>query len=143
MTMRYKKGNEKKHLINNEIVRVRDNKKRDLFAIFVFIFSAALLLLFYLWQRLGNVELAYKIDYLKKEYAAEQEKNNGLRLQFESLSDLDRISKIAVSNLGMIIPNKDEIFITKRVKIRLATSEQGKLVYASKSKTALAQDENE
>jgi cell division protein FtsL len=141
--MRYKKGNEKKRLINNEIVRVRDNKKRDLFVIFVFIFSAALLLLFYLWQRLGNVELAYKIDRLKKEFAAEQEKNNGLKLQFESLSDLDRINKIAVSSLGMIIPKKDEIFITKRVKVRLETSETGKLAYASKLKARIAPEESE
>lgn len=141
--MRYKKGNEKKRLINNEIVRVRDNKKRDLFTIFVFIFSAAFLLLFYLWQRLGNVELAYRIDRLKKEYAVEQEKNNNLRLQMESLSDLDRIAKIAVSNLGMIVPEKDEIFITKKVKIRLETSKHGKVGYVSKREYAPAHGEEE
>ena len=130
--MKYKKGNEKKRLVNNEIVRVRDNKKRDLLLIFVFVFAAAVLLLFYLWQRLGNVELAYKIDNLKKEYSAEQEKNNTLRLQFESLGDLDRILQIATTRLGMVIPQKDEIIITRRVKIRVESTGSGKLAYASK-----------
>lgn len=141
--MRYKKGNEKKRLINNEIVRVRDNKKRDLLLIFVFVSTAATLLLFYLWQRLGNVELAYKIDNLKKEYSAEQEKNNTLRLQFESLGDLDRILQIATTRLGMVIPQKDEITITKRVKIRVESSESGKLADASRHGEHFLQAGNE
>jgi cell division protein FtsL len=130
--MRYKKGNEKKRLINNEIVRVRDNKKRDLLLIFIFVFAALTLLLFYLWQRLGNVELAYKIDSLKKEYSAEQEKNNTLRLQCESLGDLDRILQIATTRLGMVAPQKDEIIITRRVKIRIESFGSDKLAYTSK-----------
>jgi cell division protein FtsL len=141
--MRYKKGNEKKRLINNEIVRVRDNKKRDLFLIFVIVFAAAALLLFYLWQRLGNVELAYKIDNLKKEYSAEQEKNNTLRLQYESLGDLNRILQIASTRLGMVVPQKNEIFITRRVKIRVESAEAGKLAYAPKRSERFFQTGNE
>lgn len=141
--MRYKKGNEKKHLINNEIVRVRDNKKRDLLIIFVFIFSAALLIVFYLWQRLGNVELAYRIDNLKKEYAAEQEKNNSLRLQLENLSDLERISKIAESLLGMKIPAKDEIFITRRVQIKIESSERAGAISAGGQSSGFSKEAEE
>jgi cell division protein FtsL len=141
--MRYKKGNEKKRLINNEIVRVRDNKKRDLFVIFLIVFAAAALLLFYLWQRLGNVELAYKIDNLKKEYSVEQEKNNALQLQYENLGDLNRISQIASTRLGMIIPQKNEIFITRRVKIRIESTENSKLAYAKKRSESFFQTGSE
>lgn len=140
--MKYKKGNEKKHLINNEIVRVRDNKKRDLFTIFAIVFTAAALLLFYLWQRLGNIELAYKIDDLKKEYSAEQEKNNALRLQYESLGNLDRISQIATTKLGMVFPGKNEIFITRRVMVRPETTDTQKMAYTRKRSERLPQAGN-
>jgi cell division protein FtsL len=141
--MRYKKGNEKKRLINNEIIRVRDNKKRDLFVIFLIVFAAAALLLFYLWQRLGNVELAYKIDNLKKEYSTEQEKNNALQLQYENLGDLNRILQIASTRLGMVIPQKNEIFITRRVKIKIESIENSKLVYATKRSESFFQTGSE
>jgi len=121
--MKYKKGNAKKRLVNSEIVRVRDNKRRDLYLIFFFIFTIAALLLFYVWQRLENVELAYRIEELKKEYSKQVETNNKLKLKKERLIDLERISEIAKRELGMKEPGYYEIIITKPVKVKIESDD--------------------
>jgi cell division protein FtsL len=126
--MKYKKGNAKKRLVNMEIVRIRDNKRRELYLISGFIFTIALLLLFYVWQRLENVELAYSIEKLKKEYSKQQETNNKLKLEKERLIDLKRVSRIAKEKLGMREPRKEEIIITKPVRIKVESDDSDNFV---------------
>lgn len=125
--MKYKQGNQKNKLVNTEIVRVRDNRKRDLFLISLFVFTIGALIFFYVWQRLENVELAYKIDNTKTELKKAKELNDSLRLQYEKIISLDQISKIAGEKLGMREANGKEIVVTKPVRINIRSSEKTNL----------------
>jgi hypothetical protein len=132
--MKYKQGNQKKKLVNTEIVRVRDNRKRDLFLIFLFIFTIGALIFFYVWQRLENVELAYRIDNTKKELKKAKELNDSLRLQYEKIISLDQVSKIAGEKLGMREAYGKEIVVTKPVRINIRSSEKTNLYALSRFK---------
>lgn len=126
--MKYKKGNEKKRLVNTEIVRIKDNKRRELYIIFIFIVTLASLVLFYVWQRIENVELAYKLESLKGELQKIDDENTKLKIQFEKLSTLSRIEKIAREDLGMVIPPHTSIFITNPVKLKIQESSKTEMV---------------
>ncbi|MBN2135804.1 MAG: cell division protein FtsL [Acidobacteria bacterium] len=117
--MKYKRGNQKKKLVNTEIVRVQDNKKKELIIIFCFIATIFSLVFFYVWQRLANVELAYKIENVKKELKKEEEVNSILKLQYEQLSDLKRVRQLATTQLGMKEPGKNELVTPKPIKLNV------------------------
>ncbi len=117
--MKYKKGNQKKKLINSEVVRVKDNKRRDLILIALFIFSIAAMVFFYVWQRMENVEMAYQIENIKKELKETREENDSLKLQYEKLIDLRRIEELAVEQLKMRKAFSGELFITKPVLLNV------------------------
>lgn len=71
------------------------------------------LLLGYLWQQVQATRMGYRIEELKRVRSGLAEANRKLQLEATRLKSLDRIESISKSQLGLVIPEKEEIFLLK------------------------------
>ncbi|MFC1546413.1 cell division protein FtsL [bacterium] len=87
--------------------------KRQYFKIILFlgIFTGGLLI--YVWERFEAVNICYEIQNLDTRSDNLHFDISRLELKLNKLSDLKRIEKIAVDNLGMISPGEKDIVILK------------------------------
>lgn len=81
----------------------------------LFCCTAAMLggLLLYLWPQMRLVDLGYIESELRRERAGALQRQEELRLELVSLSQLSRIEEIAVEHLGLASPHTSQIIFVR------------------------------
>src|SRR6185436_4817380 len=106
----------KKDVRNNPIVReVDEARQRQLwrsvgiggFLVLVFLFSA--------WQHFELLRHGHEIQRLQPDRAAEEDVNRHLRLEIETLRTPGRIERIALKELHLVAPARDQAIVLERV----------------------------
>ncbi len=106
----------KKDVRNNPIVReidyVRQREQWKFVAIAAFL---VLFGLFYGWQHYEIREHGYLIEEMQRQRATEEEIGRHLRLEIETLKSPKRIEALAVGQLHLVAPSRDEAIVIERV----------------------------
>src|SRR5215208_4948933 len=106
----------KKDVRNNPIVREVDaTRQRQLWQSVVLGGVLVLVLLFSAWQRFEVLGHCYEIQRMQQERAAEEEVNRRLRLEIETLRSPARIERIAIRDLHLVVPARDQAIVLERV----------------------------
>jgi cell division protein FtsL len=101
-----------KRINNANLVRDADTKYRREYVGMTCLFAAFLLcLFFYGWQHYRWITNGYKIEEAQKQKQQLTEMGHQLRLERESLRNLQRIDDIARRDLGMVLPAPGQIVI--------------------------------
>ena len=72
-------------------------------------------LLFSAWQHFELLRHGYQIERMQQDRAAEEEVNRHLRLEIETLRSPRRIEKIALEQLHLVAPTRDQAIVIERV----------------------------
>jgi cell division protein FtsL len=67
----------------------------------------------YLWPQHRIVELGYRLEELESGMAKEKSLHRMLALEAASLSSLDRVERIATTQLGMVFPDPGQVQIVR------------------------------
>ena len=106
----------KKDIRNNPIVRVIDRERhRERWgsaAVGVLLVGA---LLFSAWQHFELLRHGYRLEQMQKERAAEEEIARHLRLEIETLRSPQRIERLAMDRLHMVVPGPGDATVIERV----------------------------
>ena len=106
----------KKDIRNNPIVReVDEARQRQLWRSVGIGLFLVVVLLFSAWQHFELLRHGYRIEQMQQERAAEEEINRHLRLEIETLRSPARIERIAIRQLHLIAPARDEAIVLERV----------------------------
>jgi cell division protein FtsL len=106
----------KKDVRNNPIVReVDEARQRELwksvgiasFLVITFLFSA--------WQHFELLRHGYEVEEMQRQRTAEEETGRRLRLEIETLKSPKRIETLAIEQLHLITPSRDEAIVIERV----------------------------
>ena len=101
-----------KHINNVNVVRDTDMRYRREYIAMTCLFAAFLFcLFFYAWQHYRWITTGYKIEEAQRQKEQLTEMSHQLRLERESLRNLQRIDDIARRNLGMVLPAPGQIVI--------------------------------
>ena len=107
----------KKDVRNNPIVREIDQERqRQLWRTAAISAVLVIVLLFSAWQTFELVKHGYVLQRLEKERAAEEEVNRHLRLEIETLRSPKRIEDIAVKQLKLVSPDRNQAIVIERVR---------------------------
>ena len=118
----------KKDVRNNPIVRELDEERqRQLWRTAAVGAVLVLVLLFSAWQTFELVRHGYVIQQLEAERAAEEEINRHLRLEIETLRSPRRIEEMALKDLKLVAPDRDQAIVIERVS---PTAPPGKSIVA-------------
>lgn len=106
----------RKDVRNNPIIREVDvARHREMWrSLAVGLFVVAVLL-FSAWQHFELLRHGYQLEDLQKALAAEQDVNNHLRLEIETLRAPGRIESIAVRRLHMKAPGPEEAIVLEKM----------------------------
>jgi cell division protein FtsL len=106
----------KKDIRNNPIVREIDRERhREMWgsaAVGVLLVGA---LLFSAWQHFELLRHGYRLEQMQKERAAEEEIARHLRLEIETLRSPQRIERLAMDRLHMVVPGPGDATVIERV----------------------------
>ena len=106
----------KKDVRNNPIVReVDETRQRELWKSASVAGFLVLVLLFSAWQHFELLRHGYQVEQMQSERAAEEEAARHLRLEIETLKSLKRIETLAVEQLHLVAPSRDEAIVIERV----------------------------
>ena len=106
----------KKDIRNNPIVReIDEERQRQLWRTAGISAVLVVVLLFSAWQTFELVRYGYVIQRLERERAAEEEITRRLRLDIEMLRAPERIEGMAIKELKLVAPGKDEAIVIERV----------------------------
>jgi cell division protein FtsL len=106
----------KKDIRNNPIVReIDEERQRQLWRTSGIGAVLVIVLLFSAWQTFELVKHGYVVQRLERERAAEEEVNRHLRLEIESLRSPQRIEQMAIRDLKLVAPAKDQAIVIERV----------------------------
>ena len=106
----------KKDVRNNPIVReVDEARQRELFKSVAIAGFLVLVLLFSAWQHFELLRHGYQIEQMERERAAEEETGRELRLEIETLKSPGRIERLAIDQLHLVAPSRDEAVVIERV----------------------------
>ena len=106
----------KKDVRNNPIVREIDEERhRQLWRTAGISAVLVLVLLFSAWQTLELVLHGYEVQRLERERASEEEVNRHLRLEIETLRSPRRIEEVAIKDLKLVAPDRDQAIVIERV----------------------------
>lgn len=72
----------------------------------------------YLWPQHRIVELGYSLEALEAKKAEQQGLHRMLSLEAASLSSLDRVERIATTQLGMVFPKPGQVRIVRNIPER-------------------------
>jgi len=101
-----------KHINNTNVVRDADTRYSREYVRMTCLFAAFLFcLFFYGWQHYRWITNGYKIEEAQKQREQLAEAGRQLRLERESLRNLQRIDDIARRQLGMVLPAPGQIVI--------------------------------
>lgn len=94
---------------NTPIVRELDKgRQRELRGLLLLAVPLVAVLLFSGWQHFVLLQHGYRIEEMRREYAAEQELNRHLKLEIEALESPARIEQVAIDILHMVAPTSDD-----------------------------------
>ena len=106
----------KKDVRNNPIVReVDEARQRQLWGSVATGGVLVAVVLFSAWQRFELLGHGYQLQRMQQERAAEVEINRHLRLEIETLRSPSRIEKIALEELHLVAPTRDQAIVIERV----------------------------
>jgi cell division protein FtsL len=106
----------KKDVRNNPIVReIDEERQRQLWRTTGISAVLVLVLLFSAWQTLELVLHGYEVQRLERERASEEEVNRHLRLEIETLRSPRRIEEVAIKDLKLVAPDRDQAIVIERV----------------------------
>jgi cell division protein FtsL len=106
----------KKDIRNNPIIREVDRaRQRQLWQTAGLVGLLAVVALFAAWQQFQQVRHGYEIQQLQQERAAEEEINRHLRLEIETLRDPRRIERMALDQLRLMAPPREQSIVIERV----------------------------
>ena len=101
---------------NAPIVRELDTgRQRELRGALILAVALVAVLLFSVWQHFELLQHGYRVEQMRQQYARQQELNRHLRLEIETLRSPARIERVAIGQLHMVAPDKDEELILERV----------------------------
>ena len=106
----------KKDVRNNPIVReVDEARQRQLWRSVGIGGFLVLVILFSAWQHFELLRHGYEIQRMQRERAAEEDVNRHLRLEIETLRSPGRIERIALKELHLVAPARDQAIVLERV----------------------------
>ena len=108
----------KKAVRNNPIMREIDrSRQRELWrSVLVGVFFVAVLL-FSAWQNFELIRHGYVVERMQRDRAAEEEINRRLRLEVETLKSPERIERLAIEELQLVSPRREQTIILDRIPI--------------------------
>ena len=106
----------KKDVRNNPIVREIDRERNREMArsVGIGVFLVAVLL-FWAWQQFELRRNGYRFEQMQQERAAEADVNRHLRLELQTLKAPERIERLAMSRLHMVMPRPEDASVIERV----------------------------
>ena len=106
----------RKDVRNNPIVReVDEARQRELWTSVGIAGFLVVVLLFSAWQHFELLRHGYQIEALQRERAVEEETARRLRLEIETLQSPTRIEALAMEQLHLVAPSRDEAIVIERV----------------------------
>jgi cell division protein FtsL len=106
----------KKDVRNNPIAReVDDERQRQLWRSLAIGGFLVLVILFSAWQHFELLRHGYEIQRMQRERAAEEDVSRHLRLEIETLRSPGRIERIAIKELHLVAPLRDQAVVLERV----------------------------
>jgi cell division protein FtsL len=106
----------KKDVRNNPIVReVDEARQREMWKSVGIAGFLVAVLLFSAWQHFELLRHGYQIEQLQRDRAAEEETTRRLRLEIETLKSPKRIEALAIDQLHLVAPSRDEAIVIERV----------------------------
>jgi len=106
----------KKDVRNNPIVREIDRERNREMArsVGIGVFLVAVLL-FWAWQQFELRRNGYRLEQMQQERAVEADVNRHLRLEVQTLKAPERIERLALRRLRMVIPRPEDASVIERV----------------------------
>ena len=106
----------KKDVRNNPIVREVDRERNREMArsVGIGVFLVAVLL-FWAWQQFELRRNGYRLEQMQQERAVEADVNRHLRLEVQTLKAPERIERLALGRLRMVMPRPEDASIIERV----------------------------
>ena len=106
----------KKDVRNNPIVReVDETRQRELWKSVGVASFLVLVLLFTAWQHFELLRHGYRVEQMQRELAAETALGRQLRLEIDTLKSPKRIEALAIGQLHLVTPSRDEAIVIERV----------------------------
>jgi cell division protein FtsL len=107
----------KKDVRNNPIVReVDQERQRELWRSVGVAGFLVLVLLFSAWQHFELLRHGYEAEEMQRLRATEEETGRQLRLEIETLKSPRRIESLAMGQLHLVTPSRDEATVIERVQ---------------------------
>src|SRR3954451_20745755 len=107
----------RKDVRNNPIVReVDEERQRELWKSVGVAVFLVLVLLFSAWQNFELLRHGYQTEELQRQRSAEEETGRQLRLEIETLNSPRRIEALAMRELHLVTPSRDEAIVIERVQ---------------------------
>ena len=98
------------------IVREDDEEKhRELWKSVGIACFLVVVLLFSAWQHFELLRHGYQVEELQRQRAGEEETARQLRLEIETLKSPKRIETLAIRQLHLVAPSRDEAIVIERV----------------------------
>jgi cell division protein FtsL len=106
----------KKDVRNNPIVREidRERNREMVRSVGIGVFLVAVLL-FWAWQQFELRRNGYRLEQMQQERAAEVDVNRHLRLEVQTLKAPERIERLALDRLRMVMPRPEDASVIERV----------------------------
>jgi len=106
----------KKDVRNNPIVReIDEERQQQLWRTAGISAVLVIVVLFSAWQTLELVLHGYEVQRLEHDRASEEEINRHLRLEIETLRSPKRIEEMAIKDLKLIAPDREQAIVIERV----------------------------
>ena len=106
----------KKDVRNNPIVRETDQaRQRELWTLVGIAGFLVLVLLFSAWQHFELLRHGYQVEQMQQERSSEEDAARQLRLEIETLRSPKRIEALAIQQLHLVAPTRDEAIVIERV----------------------------
>jgi cell division protein FtsL len=106
----------KKDVRNNPIVREMDRaRQRELWSLVGIASFVVLVLLISAWQHFELLQHGYQVEQMQKERAFEEDAARQLRLEIETLRAPKRIEALALRQLHLVAPTRNEAIVIERV----------------------------
>ena len=106
----------KKDIRNNPIVREidRERNREMVRSVGIGVFLVAVLL-FWAWQQFELRRNGYRLEQMQQERAVEVDVNRHLRLEVQTLKAPERIERLALGRLRMVMPRPEDASVIERV----------------------------
>jgi cell division protein FtsL len=101
---------------NNPIVREMDKaRQRELWSRGGIAAVVVWVLLFSAWQHFELLRHGYQVEQMQKERVSEEDAARQLRLEIETLRSPKRIEALALQQLHLVAPTRNEAIVIERV----------------------------